>query len=330
MNNDQIMVSVCCLVYNHEKYLRQCLDGFVAQKTNFKFEVLIHDDASTDSSPEIIREYEEKYPDMIKPIYQTENQYSKGVKIGWVYQYPRAQGKYIALCEGDDYWTDEYKLQKQFDALEKNPEAVFCAHRVICVTEDGKKLDESIISEPDQSCVLSSEELLHLLIEEAAYIFHTTSLFWKSDITKKICNNLPRFIQDAPVGDVPLMIFLSSQGECVFLDEAMSCYRLNSMGSWSNRVRKNDYANLCRGRIVMWSRINDYFENKYDRSIKANISHCEYLSFLWSNDYRNALQKKYRVWFNKLSTKERIYIFTAAKLPIVIKVYNQWRHRNAT
>lgn len=85
------------------------------QKTNFPIEVLIHDDASTDGTQDIIREYEKKYPNIVKPIYQKENQYSKGVKVSLVYNYSRARGKYIALCEGDDYWTDPYKLQKQVD-----------------------------------------------------------------------------------------------------------------------------------------------------------------------------------------------------------------------
>jgi len=115
-------VSICCLAYNHEPYIRDCLDGFMIQQTNFDFEVLIHDDASTDKTAEIIREYEKKYPDIIKPIYQTENQYSKRVGITRVFQFPRARGKYIAMCEGDDYWTDPLKLQKQVDFLESNPD----------------------------------------------------------------------------------------------------------------------------------------------------------------------------------------------------------------
>lgn len=95
MMNDEIMVSVICTAYNHEKYIRQCLDGFVMQKTNFKYEVIVHDDASTDNTAEIIREYEKKYPEIIKPIYQKENQYSKGVSIGKII-YPLCQGKYLA------------------------------------------------------------------------------------------------------------------------------------------------------------------------------------------------------------------------------------------
>jgi len=115
-------VSICCITYNHEFFIRDAIRGFINQKTSFPFEILIHDDASTDGTAEIIKLYEEKYPDIIKPIYQKENQYSQGRNISLVYQFPRARGKYIALCEGDDYWTDPYKLQKQVDFLEANTE----------------------------------------------------------------------------------------------------------------------------------------------------------------------------------------------------------------
>ena len=114
------LVSICCLAFNHEPYIRKCIEGFLMQKTCFSFEVLIHDDASTDKTAEIIREYEAKYPKIVKSIYQSENQYSKGIKVSQIYQFPRAKGKYIAICEGDDYWTDPLKLQKQVDFLEKN------------------------------------------------------------------------------------------------------------------------------------------------------------------------------------------------------------------
>ena len=114
------VVTIQCLVYNHEPYLRQCLDGFVMQKTNFPYEAIVHDDCSTDQSAAIIREYAEKYPNIIKPIYESENQYSKkdGRLIEIMNEHTR--GRYVAFCEGDDYWTDPYKLQKQVDILEKN------------------------------------------------------------------------------------------------------------------------------------------------------------------------------------------------------------------
>ena len=134
-----IAVSVVCNAYNQETYIRDALEGFVMQKTNFKFEVLVHDDASTDKTADIIREYEAKYPDLIKPIYQTENQYSKGTGEVTKLQYERIKGKYIAICEGDDYWTDPMKLQKQYDALEAHPEVDICTHKAETVKADTKE-----------------------------------------------------------------------------------------------------------------------------------------------------------------------------------------------
>ena len=125
----EIDISICCITYNHVNYIRQCLDGFLIQKCDFEYEILIHDDASEDGTADIIKEYEMKYPNRIKAIYQKENQYSKGTPIPFVYQFPRAKGKYIAMCEGDDYWTDPYKLQNQVDFLEANPEYSLCCHR---------------------------------------------------------------------------------------------------------------------------------------------------------------------------------------------------------
>ena len=122
---DQIMVSIACTTYNHEKYIRNALEGFVSQKTSFLFEILVMDDASTDGTADIIREYEKKYPELIKPIYQKVNQYSQGLRPGQQNR-DRAIGKYIAICEGDDYWIDNHKLQKQVDYMEAHPGCTFC------------------------------------------------------------------------------------------------------------------------------------------------------------------------------------------------------------
>ena len=132
------MVSIQCLVYNHEPYLRQCLDGFVMQKANFKFEAIVHDDVSTDRSAEIIREYAEKYPDIIKPIFEKENQFSKGFDKLSSIMNAAGKGKYIALCEGDDYWTDPLKLQKQVDFMEAHPDYAMCFSDAVVTWEDDK------------------------------------------------------------------------------------------------------------------------------------------------------------------------------------------------
>lgn len=113
MNFDHPLVSISCITYNHAPYIRECLDGFLMQKTAFAYEVLIHDDASTDGTEEIIREYEAKYPEKIKPLYEKENQWVKVRRGSAVFNFPRVRGKYIALCEGDDYYAGPAKLNKQ-------------------------------------------------------------------------------------------------------------------------------------------------------------------------------------------------------------------------
>jgi glycosyltransferase involved in cell wall biosynthesis len=136
--NEEIKVTVCCLAYNHKDYIKYAIEGFLMQKTNFKFEILIHDDASTDGTAEIVKAYSEKYPDKITAILQIENQYSKGIKIFSTYVLPLIKGKYIAFCEGDDFWTNCNKLQKQYDFLESHPDYIAVAHSAQVIREDGE------------------------------------------------------------------------------------------------------------------------------------------------------------------------------------------------
>lgn len=125
------MVSVCCITYNQAPYIAKALEGFQMQRTTFPYEVIVHDDASTDGTREILARYASKHPDLIFPIFQNENQYSRNVPISAEFVFKKARGKYIALCEGDDYWTDEEKLQWQVDFLEANPTIAMCTHEVI-------------------------------------------------------------------------------------------------------------------------------------------------------------------------------------------------------
>jgi len=133
------LVSVCCTTYNHDQFIRDAIYGFLIQRTDFPFEILIHDDASTDQTAAVIREYESRYPLLIRGIYQTDNQYSKGV-MPTTLVFPEARGKYIAFCEGDDFWTDPRKLQIQADYLEDHPEVVISEHGFVCVQEGGDRL----------------------------------------------------------------------------------------------------------------------------------------------------------------------------------------------
>lgn len=139
---DKPLLSICCMTYNHERFIEDALEGFLIQLTNFPLEILIHDDASSDRTADIIREYKVKYPRLIKPTLQKENQYSQGKKPMQILM-PATQGKYIAVCEGDDFWIDPQKLQIQVDFLEKNPDFVISGHDAFIVDEFGNRISDS-------------------------------------------------------------------------------------------------------------------------------------------------------------------------------------------
>ena len=144
MSDSSPVVSICCLTYNHAKFVRQCMDGFLMQKTDFGVEILVHDDASTDGTDDILREYEERYPDKVFPLYEEQNKFSQGYRgrMDIEFNYSRARGKYIAYCEGDDYWTDPLKLQKQVEFMESHPEYSVCFHRCQRYDEKSGKYDK--------------------------------------------------------------------------------------------------------------------------------------------------------------------------------------------
>ena len=211
-----LMVSIHCLVYNHEPYLRQCLDGFVMQKTNFQFEVIVHDDASTDNSAEIIREYAQKYPGIIKPIFEKENVYRlKGFAGINEIMDQHMYGKYIAYCEGDDYWCDCNKLQKQVNALEQNPEATMSYTGFYVVDNLGNKIKH----------VRSDNFMRHS---------HSGWIFWDLLVhTNFIMTLTTMYRRDACVGiertpfDSGLFLSATRQGKAIFIPDMTSCYRIN-------------------------------------------------------------------------------------------------------
>ena len=232
MEERTCLVSVLCTAYNHEEYIRSALEGFVNQKTDFAFEVLINDDASTDKTAEIIREYEERYPHIIRPFYQKENQFSKG--IGYVYEnvlYPNARGKYLAFCEGDDCWTDNTKLQQQADFMETHPDYAACVHNTLLHYCDGSRPDEALIA-PAGDRDLGFEQL----IQGPVASYHTSSLFARKDIiTQK-----PDFYLVATsygFADYAWGLWLRMNGKIHFIDGLMSVYRIcSNPAAWSAGV----------------------------------------------------------------------------------------------
>lgn len=220
----EFLVSICSITYNHAPYIRQCLDGMLMQKCNFRFEIIINDDCSTDGTTEILKEYEKKYPDLIHPVYHEENLYSKGQRGFFSkFVYPKAKGKYIALCEGDDYWTDPYKLQKQVDFLESHPDYAMCFHNAIQHWQDDLTKKDSLFSNIENR-EYSGIELYNRWIVPTASV-----MFCKQVIDSKLyieASNDRKFI----FGDTVLFLCCARYGKVYGMNDVMSVYRRLSSG----------------------------------------------------------------------------------------------------
>ena len=287
---EKVLVSVCCTAFNHEKYIRSCLDGFVNQRTNFKYEVIVHDDASTDNTASIIQEYADKYPDIIKPIFQKENQYSKGIKISNTFIIPKCKGKYIAFCEGDDYWCDENKLQKQVDVLEHNPDYVACVHQTKMLNLRDNNI--SLFVKRNNNGFVETETFF-----DSTMPYHTSSLMFKSELN----NKQPSFcFVSKQVGDYPRGLFLALEGPIYFLNDAMSVYRRFTEGSWSIRNVSKPNPELWKDMIKILTLADEYSNFKYHKLVDKKKISYEYK--LW----------KYTAGF-ELLTNERFKMLTLSK-----------------
>ena len=280
-----IEVSIICNVYNHQDYLRQCLESLISQKTNFGFEILIHDDASQDGSPEIIQEYAKMYPSIVKPLLQTENQYSKGIDIVYTHQISRARGKYLALCEGDDFWTDNLKLQKQYDALEMNPEINICAHNATIVSNDGQKT-LSIISPSKENKIFSVEQVI---LGGGGFVATNSLMLRKTAFNNKLLFETFLFT------DYVYQIKGSLNKGMVFLKDYMSSYRWMARNSWTTKFTTNVEMRLkyFNAKKKMLEALKENTNHAYDNTINKVMFYDELDVLLVQKKYKELRQKKY-------------------------------------
>lgn len=225
-NETRPVVSIACLAYNHDKYICDAIEGFLMQETTFPVEILIHDDASTDKTADIIMEYETKYPHLIKPIYQTKNQYSRGNSPARINR-NRAMGKYIALCEGDDYWTDPLKLQKQANFLEENEKySMICSN--YSIVDENKEMIDLWAWKGDKT---------HPHITQKVILERYTPKLLTVLIRKRCLENIdPEYSNyNFPNGDVAMFSAVTKFGPCYFMNEITGCYRKNPNGIWSTK-----------------------------------------------------------------------------------------------
>lgn len=247
-------VSVLCATYNHEEYLRQTLDSFLNQKTDFPFEVLVNDDASTDSTGDIIREYAARYPEIIRPFYQKENLYSRRINLYDVVFFPACRGEYIAVCEGDDYWNDPEKLQLQVDWLDAHPEYSACVHNSI-----GRFTDQpdKVLFAQDGDRDIPFEQV----VQGMSHAYHTSSILARREFILNPPDYRDVAYHQGYFTDYAIGVRLGLSGKVRFLDRCMSVYRIGSNPSaWSRGVGQ-EYHKLKRfvsGEIAMLKTVKQH------------------------------------------------------------------------
>jgi glycosyltransferase involved in cell wall biosynthesis len=284
------MVSVVVACYNHERYIKQCLESLVAQKVNFEFEILVNDDGSLDDSAKIIKAFVLNYPDKFRVIYQKENQYSKGVKPWFHILFPLVQTKYIALCEGDDYWLDPYKLQKQVDFLEANPSFVYIGSKAISNIGEINKLNFNKDFDISRSKIIEQNDYLF----QNCIPFSCTVLFRKID---KV-NNALFNCNAIGFGDYTLAISILNHGKAMLSEEIWSFYRIHPGGVYSqvNANKKIEAAFKTYQSIIK----NNFANNKRNSCLLGSSILLKELSFI-SNKQKMLYLKRFPFWIILLS-----------------------------
>lgn len=248
------VVSICTLTYNHGPYIAEAIDSFLMQETDFPFEVLISEDCSTDNTVSIIREYEKKYPTIVKPIYQQENQYSKQIKMNPTFNYPRAKGKYIALCEGDDYWTDPLKLQKQVDFLEEHDDYAISGHDAFIIDENGTHQKDSKLLDIEKKDFDGED-----LILNKTWIL---TLSWL--VRREAIKNIPPEYSMVLNGDKFQISLIGHFGKSKHHNDIKpAAYRMHSGGIWSLLTQKEKRDSQINTNFWIYRYYNRIGEKKY-------------------------------------------------------------------
>ena len=307
------LVSVILIAYNEEKLIKQALDSVLSQKTDFKFEIICHDDASSDKTPEIILEYQKKYPDIIVPILQKENKAQNGHHFVMEYCYPVARGKYIAYIDADDYWTNTNKLQTQVDFLEKNPEYSLCLHNFDFLYEANNKIVRSKCGEQDKD--YNVEAFIEWNANEIPQI--GTSVF-----RKDLAINRPKLFYKIGGGknskrlisDQPLYIYLALIGKVKFFSESMSVWRRRTETTWMSEGTVEKNINFMKEKIVFLKKLHRLYPNISESVFKKAIGWCMYYIGWLSRDYRLAKRK---LCFSNASYKIRFIVYLGCFAPSI-------------
>lgn len=314
--NNSVMVSIVCTTYNHAKYCSQAFDGFLSQKTDYTYEIVVHDDASTDGTQEIIKSYEKEHPTLFRTILEDENQYKQGFSPLEL-AINHARGKYIAICEGDDYWIDSSKLQLQIDYLESHPKCSFCFTNAVTFNQSAQEFGNLMLPKSTRETNILGQESIQVS-EILSIDFPPTAsfIFRRNDYQRR-----PIFSDYAYKGDRYYQIVMTSFGYAHYFDRVCVVYRTNNpssvMGTWNQDISR--WIDTSKRVIALYDEFNRYTQFKYESEISPIRDRREY-EILWlSGKYRTIRKTKYFRAAMRSGPKELIrYIFKTI-IPYKIK-----------
>lgn len=306
MKKDKI--SVHCITYNQEKFIRQALEGFVSQKVNGSYKVYVADDCSTDGTRTIISEFAEKYPEIIVPIFQTQNKGAISNSIDCI----RAQtGEYVAMCEGDDYWTDPMKLQKQVDFLDAHPDYAVCFHPVEVRWEN----------EPERKEIFPTEDFrFHKTTLTADDLVQHNFMQTNSVMYRWVFPELES-VENFPIGILPgdwfLHLMHAKHGKIGFLPDVMAVYRRHNGGIWQN----HPLLRYCDKHLLFFDAVDILFDGKYHEILTKQKEGLVRTLFLESVEFRD-----FKMFEKILNVSPSMLDYMLRHLHVPKNEFT-WRHR---
>jgi len=311
-------VAIFMVTYNHEKYISNSIEKIISQETNFKFKLFIGEDCSKDNTKSICLDYAEKYPDKVEVIANEQNNIKKNIDNVWRAIFSSG-AKYVAICEGDDYWIDPHKLQKQVDFLDANPDFSLCFSGVDVIDEIGLK-------RPDIFPPLPKQEFTMEDVVTTGYCFiPTASLFFRNILP----NPLPSFYTNAFSGDIALHLLLTDKGKAKYFPENMAVYRHHSGGITKSEkhVKESDYREF-----LLYIQANEYFNRKYDKIFRKRLSEMSKVMLIYGSRDKTGIKKlkhyfkslpDYIKYSDRINFKELAYYHTILFFPFILKLFKK-------
>lgn len=302
MQTQQALVTVILPTHNHAPFIAQAIDSVLMQKTDFSFDILLHDDASTDSTADICRDYAARYPEKITLIAQQVNQYTIDRRIQSHILIPRVLAKYTAILDGDDYWVDPLKLQKQIGYLEAHPDCTLCIGGADLVDVSNNVVGHTKPYDADR------------MVDPADMIrggggFNATNTIV---MPTKLLQNLPEFADHVEAEDIPFQLLGALSGYAWYIADTLMAYRVAVPGSWSTRQYNSAMetrVKTSRDLIALNEGYDAFSGGKYHDAFVDAIRYQEFLILTYQHKLKEAKRPPYRVFYDNLSKNRKIRLF---------------------